>query len=183
MLGFEGPDGAPVVTPAHHLVQRFADKMCRGRVKQQRLRSHDSTDIAVFIEMDDGGGDVFLSGRVSPRLPRSGARIRFRLSLTKEERWVAQNGEWLYDGASIASDVVRRDGLRVEGVVSTRKPQASDAQRACCWITIGDLHGGVYCLAKWCPNGETPRLGARVSFELKQGKVSATRRRAAEWRP
>ena len=139
--------------------------VCAGRVKQQRLRSKDGFDIAVFIEMDDGGSDVFLSGRVSPRLPESGARIRFRLSLTKEERWVAQNGEWLYDGTSVARPVRRRDGARVEGVVSTRKPRSD-----CCWITIGDLDGGVYCLAKWSPGGVTPVLGARVSFELKKGK-------------
>mmetsp|Transcript_10225 Transcript_10225/g.33761 ORF Transcript_10225/g.33761 Transcript_10225/m.33761 type:complete len:785 (+) Transcript_10225:150-2504(+) len=145
--------------------QRRAHMTCAGRVKQQRLRSKEGQDIAVFIEMDDGGSDVFLSGRVSPRLPASGARIRFRLSLTKEERWVAQNGEWLYDGASVAAPVRRRDGARVEGVVSTRKPLSD-----CCWITIGDLDGGVYCLAKWCPGGATPVLGARVSFELKKGK-------------
>ncbi|KAJ8613251.1 hypothetical protein CTAYLR_004518 [Chrysophaeum taylorii] len=145
--------------------QRRPNMLCAGRVKPQRLRSKEGQDIAVFIEMDDRGGDVFLSGRVSPRLPRSGARIRFRLSLTKEERWVAQNGEWLYDGTSVSRPVRRRDGLRVEGVVSTRKPQSD-----CCWITIGDLDGGVYCLAKWCPRGVTPSLGARVSFELKKGK-------------
>lgn len=147
--------------------QRRPNMMCTGRVKPQRLKSNDGVDIAVFIEMDDGGGDVFLSGRVSPRLPRSGARIKFRLSLTRESRWVAQNGEWLYAGTSVATHFPgeRRDGLRVEGVVSTRKLQSD-----CCWITVGDLNGGVYCLAKWCPRGLTPPLGARVSFELKKGK-------------
>lgn len=138
--------------------------LCFGRVKPQRLKARDGQDIAVFIEMDDRGGDVFLSGRVSPRLPVSGARIRFRLSITKEQRWVAQNGEWLY--ASHPAMTCRRDGLRVDGVVSTVKPQSD-----CCWITIGDLDGGVYCLSKWCPRGVCPPLGARVSFQLKKGKL------------
>ena len=117
--------------------------------------------------MDDGGGDVFLSGRVSPRLPASGARVTFRLSLTAERRWVAKNGEWLYEAflAQAARPVPRRPGARVEGVVSTRKPSS-----ACCWITIGDLDGGVYCLSKWCPGAASPPLGAIVSCELKQGK-------------
>uniref|UniRef100_A0A7S3NR62 Uncharacterized protein n=1 Tax=Aureoumbra lagunensis TaxID=44058 RepID=A0A7S3NR62_9STRA len=145
--------------------QRRPNLRSSGRVKDQRLRSKEGYDLAVFIEMDDGGGDVFLSGRVSPRLPESGGRIVFRLSLTKEQRWVARNGEWLYNGTSVVQHVQRRDGFRVEGVVSTRKPESD-----CCWITIGDLDGGVYCLGKWCPGGITPPLGARVSFELKKGK-------------
>ena len=33
-----------------------------------------------------------------------------------------------------------------------------------------DLNGGVYCLSKWCPGGQSPPLGAIVTFELKQGK-------------
>ena len=120
--------------------------------------------------MDDGGSDVFLSGRVSPRLPASHARVTFRLSLAAEQRWVAKNGEWLYEGflALTSQQMARRAGLGVEGVVSTRKPSS-----ACCWITIGDLDGGVYCLSKWCPGGQSPPLGTIVSCELKQGK-SAT---------
>ncbi|KAH8057779.1 hypothetical protein JL722_6317 [Aureococcus anophagefferens] len=147
--------------------QRFANTLASGKVKEQRLKSRLGGDIAVFIEMDDGGGDVFLSGRVSPRLPASGARVTFRLSLTAERRWVAKNGEWLYEGflAQAARPVPRRPGARVEGVVSTRKPSS-----ACCWITIGDLDGGVYCLSKWCPGAASPPLGAIVSCELKQGK-------------
>ena len=43
----------------------------------------------------------------------------------------------------------------------TRKPSS-----ACCWITTGDLNGGVYCLSKWCPGGQSPPLGAIVTFEL-----------------
>ena len=34
--------------------QRVANRTCAGKVKQQRLRSDDGLDIAVFIEMDDG---------------------------------------------------------------------------------------------------------------------------------
>lgn len=96
--------------------------------------------------------------------------MTFRLSLTEEQRWVAKNGEWLYEGMAIADNPAdlgrswRRPGARVEGVVSTRKPSS-----ACCWITIGDLDGGVYCLAKWCPQCVSPPLGAIVSLELKQG--------------
>ncbi|KAH8074721.1 hypothetical protein JL721_2292 [Aureococcus anophagefferens] len=47
--------------------QRFANTLASGKVKEQRLKSRLGGDIAVFIEMDDGGG-VFLSGGVSPRL-------------------------------------------------------------------------------------------------------------------
>ena len=51
------------------------------------------------------------------------------------------------------------------GVVSTIKPESS-----CCWITLGDFDGGVYCLNAWCPAGNLPRLGTEVSLELKLGK-------------
>ena len=59
--------------------QRFANTLASGKVKEQRLKSRLGGDIAVFIEMDDGGGDVFLSGRVSPRLPASGARVEAKV--------------------------------------------------------------------------------------------------------
>jgi len=123
--------------------QRRVDELASGRVKDQRLKSSRGQDVAIFVEMDDGGGDVFLSGRVSPRLPASRARVTFRLSLTEEGRWVAKNGEWLYESmiwpeplSLHAAAPRRRPGRRVDGVVSTRKPSS-----ACCWITTGDPSG------------------------------------------
>ena len=94
------PHGLPVTLSAHSSISganRVVDALASGTVKEQRLKSARGQDIAIFVEMDDGGGDVFLSGRVSPRLPASGARVTFRLSLTEEHRWVAKNGEWLYE--------------------------------------------------------------------------------------
>jgi hypothetical protein len=174
-----GHSGMPVTLSAHSCLSsghsganRVVDALASGTVKEQRLKSARGQDIAIFVEMDDGGGDVFLSGRVSPRLPASGARVTFRLSLTEEHRWVAKNGEWLYESMAWPEPADprlapprRRPGRRVDGVVSTRKPSS-----ACCWVTTGDLNGGVYCLSKSCPSGQSPPLGAIVTFELKQGK-------------
>ena len=79
------PHGLPVTLSAHSSISganRVVDALASGTVKEQRLKPARGQDIAIFVEMDDGGGDVFLSGRVSPRLPASGARVTFRLSLT-----------------------------------------------------------------------------------------------------
>ena len=72
------PHGLPVTLSAHSSISganRVVDALASGTVKEQRLKSARGQDIAIFVEMDDGGGDVFLSGRVSPRLPASGARV------------------------------------------------------------------------------------------------------------
>mmetsp|Transcript_14342 Transcript_14342/g.42822 ORF Transcript_14342/g.42822 Transcript_14342/m.42822 type:complete len:455 (+) Transcript_14342:170-1534(+) len=165
--------GSSAHSSLHSGPVRFVDMLASGTVKDQRMRSTRPPfhETGIFVEMDDGGGDVYLSGRVSPRLPASRARVTFRLSLS-EEKWVAKNGEWLYEGMTWqrgadprAPAPKRRPGRRVVGVVSTRKQSS-----ACFWITTGDLDGGVYCLSKWCPGGRSPRLGAVVSFELKHGK-------------
>ena len=89
------PHGLPVTLSAHSSISganRVVDALASGTVKEQRLKSARGQDIAIFVEMDDGGGDVFLSGRVSPRLPASGARVTFRLSLTEEHRPTRPSG-------------------------------------------------------------------------------------------
>ena len=58
------PHGLPVTLSAHSSISganRVVDALASGTVKEQRLKSARGQDIAIFVEMDDGGGDVFLS--------------------------------------------------------------------------------------------------------------------------